>query len=57
MKISNCAATCAAVALPGAADRAELGLLVADLASTPLVQSRPLWQFHMVENYRRRARC
>jgi WS/DGAT/MGAT family acyltransferase len=38
-------------ALPGAADRAELQLLVSDLASTPLDPSRPLWQFHVVENY------
>lgn len=39
------------VALPGKADRAELELLVSELASTPLIQSRPLWQFHLVENY------
>jgi WS/DGAT/MGAT family acyltransferase len=39
------------VALPGAADRAQLETLVAELASTPLDQSRPLWQFHLVENY------
>ena len=38
-------------ALPGAADQAELQLLVSDLASTPLDHSRPLWQFHVVENY------
>jgi len=38
-------------ALPGAADRAELELLVSDLASTPLDTSHPLWQFHIVENY------
>ena len=38
-------------ALPGAADQAELELLVSDLASTPLDHSRPLWQFHVVENY------
>ena len=38
-------------ALPGAADQAELQILVSDLASTPLDQSRPLWQFHVVENY------
>ncbi|MGA9575838.1 MAG: wax ester/triacylglycerol synthase family O-acyltransferase [Lysobacterales bacterium] len=38
-------------ALPGAADRAELELLVSDLASTPLDSSHPLWQFHVVENY------
>ena len=39
------------IALPGAADRAELELLVSDLASTPLDTSHPLWQFHVVENY------
>jgi len=38
-------------ALPGAADRAELELLASELASTPLDTSRPLWQFHVVENY------
>ncbi len=38
-------------ALPGKADQAELELLVSDLASTPLDPSRPLWRFHVVENY------
>jgi diacylglycerol O-acyltransferase len=38
-------------ALPGAADQAELEILVSELASTPLDASRPLWQFHVVENY------
>lgn len=38
-------------ALPGAADQAELEMLVSRLASTPLDNSRPLWQFHVVENY------
>jgi len=38
-------------ALPGAADRAELELLASELASTPLNTSRPLWEFHVVENY------
>ncbi|MDH4021098.1 MAG: wax ester/triacylglycerol synthase family O-acyltransferase [Xanthomonadales bacterium] len=38
-------------ALPGAADRKELELLASELASTPLDSSRPLWQFHVVENY------
>jgi len=38
-------------ALPGAADRQELEILVSQLASTPLDPSRPLWQFHVVENY------
>jgi len=39
------------IALPGAADRAELETLVSDLASTPLDVSHPLWQLHVVENY------
>ena len=38
-------------ALPGAADQAELEMLVSQLASTPLDKTRPLWQFHVVENY------
>jgi len=39
------------IALPGAADQAELEGLVSEMASTPLDHSRPLWQFHVVENY------
>ncbi|MEO7013351.1 MAG: wax ester/triacylglycerol synthase family O-acyltransferase [Dokdonella sp.] len=39
-------------ALPGAADKAELEKFVGELASTPLDHSKPLWQFHVVENYR-----
>ena len=39
------------IALPGKADEAELRILVADLASSPLDHARPLWQFHLVENY------
>jgi WS/DGAT/MGAT family acyltransferase len=38
-------------ALPGKADKAELEMLVSELASTPLNPARPLWQFHVVENY------
>lgn len=38
-------------ALPGAADKAELEELVSQLASTPLDKTKPLWQFHFVENY------
>lgn len=38
-------------ALPGLADKAELEEFVSDLASTPLNNSRPLWQFHYIENY------
>jgi len=38
-------------ALPGKADQAELQVFVSELASTPLNMARPLWQFHVVENY------
>lgn len=38
-------------ALPGRAGQAELEALVSELASTPLDQSKPLWQFHWVENH------
>jgi WS/DGAT/MGAT family acyltransferase len=39
------------VALPGNANYDELQDFVSDLASTPLDKSKPLWQFHIVENY------
>ncbi len=39
------------VRLPGAAGKEELEALVSELASTPLDPGRPLWQFHLVENY------
>lgn len=39
------------IGLPGKADRRELEILVAELASSPLDKARPLWQFHLVENY------
>ena len=39
------------VALPGNADYKELQDFVSDLASSPLDKSKPLWQFHIVENY------
>ena len=38
-------------ALPGRADKAELEALASDLASTPLDFTKPLWQFHLVDNY------
>jgi len=38
-------------ALPGRADKRELEELVSELASTPLDQTKPLWQFHLVDNY------
>ncbi len=39
------------VSLPGSADKLELEAYVADMASQRLDMSRPLWQFHLVENY------
>ncbi|WP_220336978.1 MULTISPECIES: wax ester/triacylglycerol synthase family O-acyltransferase [unclassified Wenzhouxiangella] len=38
-------------ALPGDAGKVELEELVSQLASTPLDKTKPLWQFHLVENY------
>ncbi|HEY2344906.1 MAG TPA: wax ester/triacylglycerol synthase family O-acyltransferase [Xanthomonadaceae bacterium] len=39
-------------ALPGKAGKRELERFVSNLASTPLDQTKPLWQFHLVESYR-----
>ncbi len=39
------------VALPGQADYRELQDYVSNLASTPLDKNKPLWTFHIVENY------
>jgi diacylglycerol O-acyltransferase / wax synthase len=39
------------MALPGDASKDELEEYVSQLASTPLDKSKPLWQFHIVENY------
>ena len=39
------------MALPGDASKQELEEYVSQLASTPLDKSKPLWQFHIVENY------
>jgi diacylglycerol O-acyltransferase len=39
------------VALPGKAGTRELQALVSRLAGTPLNPARPLWQFHLVDNY------
>ncbi len=39
-------------ALPGAGGKVELQQLVAELIASPLDRERPLWQFHLVENYR-----
>ncbi|MCP5158400.1 MAG: wax ester/triacylglycerol synthase family O-acyltransferase [Gammaproteobacteria bacterium] len=38
-------------ALPGCADKIGLQHLASDLMSTPLDFSKPLWQFHLVEDY------
>jgi diacylglycerol O-acyltransferase len=38
-------------ALPEPAGRAELEVLVGELASTPLDARRPLWQVHLIERY------
>jgi len=38
-------------ALPAPAGKRELQLLAGDLASTPLNAGRPLWTFHLVEQY------
>ena len=40
------------IALPGDAGKAELEEFVSELASTPLDKTKPLWQFHLVENYK-----
>ncbi|MDW8148772.1 MAG: wax ester/triacylglycerol synthase family O-acyltransferase [Roseiflexaceae bacterium] len=39
------------IALPAPGDKRELQALVSDLMSTPLDFSKPLWHFHIVENY------
>jgi len=39
-------------ALPGDGGKEELQNLVAELVSSPFDHARPLWQFHVVENYR-----
>src|SRR5690625_851832 len=38
-------------ASPGRADKRALAAPVSSLASTPLDKTKPLWQFHFVENY------
>ncbi len=38
-------------ALPGRGDKRALERFVSQLASSPLSHDRPLWQFHLVENY------
>jgi len=39
------------IALPDPGDQFELQELINDLMSSPLDFSKPLWQFHLVENY------
>lgn len=38
-------------ALPSPCGKAELQEYVSNLGSTPLDQGKPLWQFHLIENY------
>ena len=40
------------VALPGKGGKRELQVLVSRLAATPLNPARPLWQYHLVDNYK-----
>lgn len=39
------------IALPAPGDQATLQALVSDFMSTPLDYKRPLWQFHLIDNY------
>jgi len=39
------------LALPHPADQGTLQEVVSELMSTPLDYSKPLWQFHLIENY------
>ncbi|MCB9007329.1 MAG: wax ester/triacylglycerol synthase family O-acyltransferase [Ardenticatenaceae bacterium] len=39
------------VALPSPGDKRTLQHMVSDLMSTPLDFSKPLWQYHLIENY------
>ncbi len=40
------------IALPSPGDETALRELVGDLMSTPLDMTKPLWQIHLIENYR-----
>jgi diacylglycerol O-acyltransferase / wax synthase len=39
------------IALPAPGDQQALEQLVSDFMSTPLDPTKPLWQFHLIENY------
>ncbi|NOK60029.1 MAG: wax ester/triacylglycerol synthase family O-acyltransferase [Chloroflexi bacterium AL-W] len=39
------------IALPAPGDQAMLEEMVSDLMSAPLDATKPLWQFHLIENY------
>ncbi len=41
------------VALPQPADKDELQNMISDLMMTPLDPNKPLWQVHLIENYRK----
>jgi len=43
------------VALPGDAGKVELEEYVSELMGTPLDHAKPMWEFHLVENYRKGA--
>lgn len=43
------------VALPGAADKVELEAYVSERMGEPLDHDKPMWEFHLVENYREGA--
>lgn len=43
------------IALPAPGNLAAFKAVANDLASTPLDLSRPLWQFHLIENYGQRS--
>ena len=40
------------IRLPGRGDDGQLQALVSQLIATPLSRTRPMWQFHLIGNYR-----
>ncbi|MDM8518034.1 wax ester/triacylglycerol synthase family O-acyltransferase [Desulfobacterales bacterium HSG16] len=40
------------IALPGTGEKKDLQHMVADLMAMPLDESKPLWHFHLIENYK-----